>query len=288
MTDEDVPVIITATTKNGLTATCEVSVTVNIIPVESVTIKPSELEIQLGKYQSLIAEIYPANATNKSVVWESSNPSVATVSQYGSVTARSIGTAVITAKGGDGVSGTCTVEVKAVEIQEIVLSDVSLGVTESQLLSATITPSDATVKTLTWSVDDETIATIDATSGKITGESEGTTIVRATAKNGVSGWATVTVSSKAIPVTSIRPNGKSKTINIGDEINLSELIIFNPTNATNKALVWSVTEQKADYEDESTLVATIDSRMGTLQVKFQVISRYRRVQCQILMQVQHQ
>ncbi len=274
LTDEDVPVIITATTKNGITATCEVSVTVNIIPVESVTIKPSELEIQLGKYQSLTAEIYPANATNKSVVWESSNPAVATVSQYGSVTARSIGTAVITAKGGDGVSGTCTVEVKAVEIQEIALSDVSLGVTESQLLSATITPSDATVKTLTWSVDDETIATIDATSGKITGESEGTTIVRATAKNGVSGWATVTVSSKAIPVTSIRPNGKSKNINIGEEINLSELIIFNPTNATNKALVWSVTEQKADYEDESTLVATIDSRTGILTGK---VSGYVKV-----------
>ena len=274
LTDEDVPVIITATTKNGIPATCEVSVTVNIIPVESVTINPSEVELQLGKYQTLTAEIYPSNATNKSIVWESSNPSVATVSQYGSVTARSIGTATITAKGGDGMSGTCTVEVKAVEVQEIIISDVSLGITESQLLSATITPSDATVKTLTWSVDDETIATIDATSGKITGESEGTTIVRATAKNDVSGWATVTVSSKAIPVTSIRPNGKSKTINIGDEINLSELIIFNPTNATNKALVWSVTEQKADYEDESTLVATIDSRTGILTSK---VSGYIKV-----------
>ena len=242
--------------------------------MERVTINPSEVELQLGKYQALTAEIYPPNATNKSIVWESSNPSVATVSQYGSVTARSIGTATITAKGGDGMSGTCTVEVRAVEIQEIVLSDVSLGVTESQLLSATITPSDATVKTLTWSVDDETIATIDATSGKITGESEGTTIVRATAKNGVSGWTTVTVSSKAIPVTSIRPNGKSKNISIGEEINLSELIIFNPTNATNKALVWTVTEQKADYEDESTLVATIDSRTGILTGK---VSGYVKV-----------
>ena len=266
LTDEDEYVVITAKTANGLQASCTVYVTVHVIPVETITIKPSDLVMQLGRYQTLTAEIYPTNATNKSVVWESSNPAVASVSQYGSVSAKSIGTATITAKSGNTI-GSCTVEVKAVDVQTITISDVSLAVMEYQTLSASIEPTDATDKTLTWSVADETIATIDPTSGKITGENEGTTIVYATAKNGVTGQATVTVSRNAISVTSIRPNSKSKNININEAINLSEQIIFNPTTATNKALVWSVVSQKADYEDESTIVATIDSRTGILTGK---------------------
>ncbi len=56
----------------------------------------------IGKSQSLEYELWPANATDKTVTWCSSNPEVATVNEYGVVTAVSAGKVTIYATGGNG------------------------------------------------------------------------------------------------------------------------------------------------------------------------------------------
>lgn len=264
LTDENELVEITATTSNGVTDTCYVSVTVYVVPVESITLNPSNLSMKVGDTQSITAEILPSNATNKTVIWESSNPSIATVNQYGSVVGKSVGTTVITAKSGNDVVGTSYVSVQAVEVESISIADVTLAVSEEQVLSASILPSNASDISLVWSVEDESIATINATTGRITGVAEGTTTVRATATNGVVGEASVEVSKTAIPVTSIRTSAKNTTIDVYAQRNLSDLILFNPETATNKSLVWSITSQTPDYEPESATVATIDSKTGVI------------------------
>lgn len=105
--------VITAMTTDGsnLSATC--TVTVTNIPVESVTLNTSELEMNEGNYYYLSANVLPNNAYNRSLTWASSNPRVATVTSNGCVYAQAVGTTIITATTNDGtnISAACRVTV---------------------------------------------------------------------------------------------------------------------------------------------------------------------------------
>lgn len=73
------------------------------VPVTGVSVNPSSVLLNTGNTSSLYATVAPSNATNKTVVWESSNSSIATVDRnYGYVTAISRGTAIVTATTVDG------------------------------------------------------------------------------------------------------------------------------------------------------------------------------------------
>lgn len=105
--------IITVTTRDsGKTAICYVTVTEPVIAVTSVSLNKNNTTIVKGNNETLTATIYPANATNRTISWISSNPSVATVNGSGIVSAVSIGTATITVISADGgKAATCKVNV---------------------------------------------------------------------------------------------------------------------------------------------------------------------------------
>lgn len=252
---------ITATTSNGMTAVCAVSVITYTVAVNSVTVQPSTLALSVGDISSATVSILPSNATNKSIAWSTDKSSVATVDQSGTITAVSVGTATITATAANGVSGSCIVTVNEIEVSSLSMSDVAMAVGESQTMSVTIMPENATNKTLTWSIANSAIATINATSGKITGVAAGTTTVTATASNGVTKTVNVTISATAIPVQYIKPVGAISYINIEDIIELDPLIIFTPENATNKSLKWEITKSTATYGDP--VVASISDNKLT-------------------------
>ena len=94
-------IIATVTGKDGksITATCLVTVSDSIIPVESVSIAKGNYTVEAGATLSapLTVTVLPADATNKSVIWSSSNESVATVDQNGNVKGIAAGTVTITA-----------------------------------------------------------------------------------------------------------------------------------------------------------------------------------------------
>lgn len=102
---------ITATSTNGKTTTCVV--TVIPVPVESVSLNTNGLTLEIGDSEKLTETVKPDNAANKKVKWESSDKLVATVSETGVVTALKIGDAVIKATSEDGgFSATCSVQVR--------------------------------------------------------------------------------------------------------------------------------------------------------------------------------
>ena len=81
--------------------------------VTGISIAPGTLTLAVGMIKQLTAKLVPEDADNPKVAWSSSNPGVATVTEDGTVTAVSIGTATITVKSVDsGVTATCTVTVK--------------------------------------------------------------------------------------------------------------------------------------------------------------------------------
>ena len=104
--------IITATSENGMTASCTITVEKKFIPITEVYLDKSSATLTEGDTATLTATVLPENTTySKDVSWSSSNVAVATVDLMGKVTAKSAGTAVITATSENGKTASCTVTV---------------------------------------------------------------------------------------------------------------------------------------------------------------------------------
>ena len=155
-------------------------------PVSGISISSSSIELNKGETQQLTTTVTPPDATNKKVVWSSTDDEVAAVSQDGTVTATGGGTAVVTATTEDGsYSAKCSVVVN-VPVTGIQFNDTSssVGIGNETRLGYTITPPDATNKTVTWQSSDTAVAWIDETTGVITPISPGGAEITATTEDG--------------------------------------------------------------------------------------------------------
>jgi len=153
---------ITVTTKDGgLTDTAVVRVG---SPVAGVELDKETVSLQAGETETLTATVLPADASDKTVLWTSSDDTVAAV-QNGVVTALKTGTATITAKTREGgFTDTAVVTVgTSVTGVELDKETVSLQVGETETLTATLIPADATEKGIVWSTSDDTVASISYT-----------------------------------------------------------------------------------------------------------------------------
>ena len=140
------------------------SLTVNTIPVQSISIK-GEGSIEIGGTSQLTCEFTPTNATNKNVTWTSSDESVATVSESGLVTGVGAGSATITATSADGnKSAEMTVTVSAVPVTGISIVDApqTLKVGESYTLESVITPANATTHTVIWTSSNTDVISVSS------------------------------------------------------------------------------------------------------------------------------
>ena len=109
--------VITATSTNGKSAGCTVTVSRKEIPITEISLDKSSATLTEGETTTLVATVLPENTTDsKNVSWSSSNSEVATVDANGTVTAKSAGTAVITATSENGKTASCTVTVSRKEI----------------------------------------------------------------------------------------------------------------------------------------------------------------------------
>jgi uncharacterized protein YjdB len=166
------------------------------VPVTGVSLNTSTLNLIEGGTDTLTATVEPNNATNRNVTWSSDNPSVATVNN-GVVSAVSEGTATITVTTADGgKTATCAVTVTAapVPVSGVSLNkdSTSLTVGDTETLTATITPDNATNKNVTWSSDTPSVASVN--NGVVTAVAPGTaTITVTTADGGFTATCAVTV-----------------------------------------------------------------------------------------------
>ena len=154
---------ITAITEDGgFTATC--AVTIAIQPVMGISLNKSTLNLIVENSEQLTATLTPANATNQNVTWSSGNPDVASVSDNGTVTAKTTGTATITATTEDGIlTATCNVTVK-IEYNISVVGGTASA--EKAILGTTVTitaDSPLAGKAFDkWTSEDVTFADINA------------------------------------------------------------------------------------------------------------------------------
>ena len=236
-------VIITATSSNGKTAECTVTVEKKLIPITEVSLSESAVGIIEGNTHKLTATVLPENTTDsKSVSWSSNNEGVATVSKDGTITAKSAGTAVITATSTNGKTAGCTVTVskKEIPIVDVALNRTSATITEGDILNltATVLPENTTEsKNIGWSSSNNDIATVDST-GKVTAKQAGTVVITATSSNGKTASCTITVEKKEIPITEVVLNKTSAAVDEGETIKLIATVY--PENTTNgKSIKWN-------------------------------------------------
>ena len=175
--------------------------TTTTVDVEKVSLNKSATTLTEGESETLTATITPSNATgDKTVKWSSSNAEVAAVDSNGKVTAKKAGTVVITATSSNRKTASCTVTVKQKEIAITGIglnkSTTSLTEGESETLTATIAPSNATGdKTVKWSSSNAEVAAVDS-NGKVTAKKAGTAVITATSSNRKTASCTVTVKQK--------------------------------------------------------------------------------------------
>ena len=204
---------ITVTTEDGgKTATCAVTVTAPAAPIEVTAISLTDASVAVGGTTTLTVVYTPSDAnTGKAITsWTSSNTGVATVDN-GVVTGITAGTSTITATTEGGKSASCTVTVTVVEVTGVSLDKPSLNlqIGGKETLTATIAPSNASNKELTWSSSNASIASVS--NGVVTGVSAGT--------------ATITVASVAKPTITATCE---VTVTAGPPVPSTDLIIHVP------------------------------------------------------------
>ena len=224
---------ITVTTKDGnKTATCKVTVKV---PVSGVKLNKTRQTIAVGKTAALTATVSPSNASNKNVTWKSSNTSVATVSSKGVVTGKKAGTATITVTTKDGSkTATCKITVK-MPVTGVKLNKKSqtIAVGKTAALKATVSPSNAISKEVTWKSSNTSVATVNS-KGVVTGKKAGTATITVTTKSGGK-KATFKVTVR-VPVTGIKLNKNTVVLANGESVTLKATV--SPANASNKKVRW--------------------------------------------------
>lgn len=218
------------------------------IPVTAVSLNAKELVLAAGEIASLTVVVTPQNAANKTVIWSSGDESVATVDQSGVVTAVAPGTTTIQASSAEGnKTDRCTVTVPPPALQGISFSRTELIVIVGQMstLIPTFTPADTEDKTVVWSSDNESVATVDQT-GKVTAITPGKATIQAAGANDKTASCVVTVPFFA--VTNITLNKTAATIVAGESETLIPTI--TPEHSL-KTVVWSSSDESVATVDES-------------------------------------
>lgn len=209
------------------------------IPVSSISLNKTELALQVGDSETLTATVKPDDATDKTVIWNSSNTSIAAVDDNGKVTALKGGSVTITATAGEK-SASCSVSIQAttIKVTSVTLNKTSLtlAVGSSETLIATLNPLNAN-EAIHWGTTKPTIATVDS-NGKVTGVKAGSATITVIAGEKTASCE-VSIVSETIAVTSVALDQTNLTLQEGESSILKATVM--PDDATDKTVTWSTT-----------------------------------------------
>ena len=228
---------IIATAADGSRTTATVSLTVTQ-PVSSIVLSQEEVSVTAGRTAQVRVKVLPADASDRSVLWTSSDESVATV-RNGQVTGRKAGTCTITctSKSNPEVSATATVTVSQL-VTKIECAngadELVLRTGESVQLRWEVLPDDATNKELTFKSQHPRVATVDE-NGVVTAVGRGVASIVATARDGSRKQRAVKI-TVIQPVTGISLQQDLYYVQKGRRVNVVAEI--EPANANNKEVTW--------------------------------------------------
>ena len=255
-------------------ATCVVTVATATVPVMGVAMNVQQKTMSPSETFQLTATISPSNATNQTVTWASDNPSAASVDATGEVTAHAVGNAKITVTTTDGGKTTeCNITVNAATVSVTGISlnktTLALDIGASETFIATVTPSNATNKSIVWSADDASIILVE--NDKVTGLKNGVAMLIAKTQDGnfivacqiTVGSGTPPPPPATIPVTSVSLKSSTALV-VGSTETLTATV--NPSNATDKTVSWTSSDPAVVIIDVSGMLTALEVGSTTITV----------------------
>ena len=235
--------ILPITNDGGLYDICKVTVNGDVAP--AIVLNKSSLNIYVNDKGSVIPTV--TGCDSKAIVWTSSKPDVVAIAgkdtkcDFKGVKA---GTSVITValKSNPSVKATCTVKVENLLPTDIKLNATTVNVYthETFQLVGTVVPENATNKTVLWTASDKKIAYVNA-KGVVTGVTEGTAYITATAKGNPSVTKKIKVIVKWCPPRELVLNMTNTKAKVKEYVQLTGTI--TPDYAKNKTIIWSSSDK---------------------------------------------
>lgn len=273
---EGAAIIMARTVDGGYTVYCTVFVkapTTNI-PVQDVRLNKNYENLEIGKTLKLTATIIPSNATNKQLIWSSSDTSVAVVDMNGVVYPIKVGIAVISVSTPDNLhKAYCAVNV--IQVQNIAVTGVKLNkqlITinkgKYEKLTASVIPENATNKKLIWWSENSGVATVDQ-NGKVTGTSQGVTTIYVKTEDGGFIAACIVIVNNTTnnkgAVTGVRLNHYMLLMRKKTSENLTAIV--EPSNASNKKVTWQSSNKKVAEVSKDGKVTAKSQGMAVITAK---------------------
>lgn len=219
--------------------------------VKGITLDSHDLALGAGGASTkLSAVVTPDGASNKNLIWTSSDTSVVTVDSDGTVKPLKVGNAVITATTEDGsYTDKCNVIVKEiVKATGITIdkTELNMAVGQKILINATILPEESTDKNVIWTSSNISVATVD-NKGNVTALAQGQSTITAASEDG--GFTAQCSINVVVPVTGFSLDKGFLRLVIGNNpVTLNPK--FQPDNATIKNIKWSSSDEKVATVDE--------------------------------------
>ncbi|MBQ7116743.1 MAG: Ig-like domain-containing protein [Clostridia bacterium] len=236
--------------------------------VAGIGISETAATVYKGSSKALSAKVTPESA-NQTVIWSSSDPSVASVDANGKVTGRARGEAVITVTTADrsyngkplSVSCKVSVRVKPTAIK-INGNEPTIYTTKTTKLSVTFTPSDTDYKTVKWTTSNSKVATVSS-KGVVTATGKGTATVTATSTVDSKVKATFKITvKKKVQVQAVYLNYDERSRYIGQSFTLVPSV--NPSKATFPEVTWKSSDKKIAKVDKNGKVTAL--KKGTVVI----------------------
>lgn len=223
-------------------------VIIEMIPPEMIAIDCNQLKLFKEESALLRVSLTPQNAYYKELTWETSDASIATVSQSGEVTAVAPGTAVISVSSVKNPEANAQCEVTVCDHTtgiKMASTEERVNVGSTITLVANTLPLGTSDNEVTWSSDDEEIATIDG-AGNVAGIKVGSCVVKATAVDG--GYTAECKITVVQPAKEVTLNKHETSIVVNNSETLK--VTLKPDNTTDKTVIWSTSN--ADIAEVST------------------------------------
>lgn len=229
--------------------------------VESITLGATKKDLALKSRFKITTTVLPSNATNKKLSWSVDNSEICTVDSNGYVYGAKEGTAYVTASAtdGSGVSSTCEISVYKNKVTSVELSKHKLEMhkDDTEDITYSINPKDASIKDVTITSSDEDVASIIYKNNTITitaGKS-GTSNVTVTSKDDPNISDTCVVNVTDVKVSGVSFRKQRLHVNLGNTASVQAII--TPSNATNKNVAF-----KSNKEE----IAKVNSTTGALEL----------------------
>lgn len=226
------------------------------ILVSSITLNKNELSFKASETEQLIATVSTEDATEKGVIWKTSDEKVVIVDERGNVTAVAVGEAIVSAHAidGSGMKDECYITVIPTLVEDVAIigSSNTLKKGRTLELTASILPITATNTNVTWTSSDNKIADVND-DGVVTAISAGQVQITATAVDGSTKFGKYDLT--IIPPT-LGDSNDNDEVTITDAVNTANFAIGNPVENFN--------QEAADVNGDSRI--TLADASGTVTI----------------------